>query len=151
MATVKDAERRLAVVTSWAVSGGFGLACILTGFRDAQEVPGLIGFAVVIAGLVAHVIINRVFGTGFTNGEIVLGFIIFGVALLVFMAAWIADPAFGEARVVIGLAGFAAIIACFIAYIVTKHGLKGSFSMFHLMRDRQPAAGTRIGRRERDV
>ncbi len=136
MATIRDTERRLAVVTSWAVFGTFGLACILTGFSAAQVVPGLIGFAVVIAGLVAHVIINRVFGTGFTNGEIVLGFITFGVALLAFMAAWVSDPAFGEARVIIGLAGFAAIIACFIAYIVTKHGLRGSFSMFHLVRNR---------------
>ena len=55
------------------------------------------------------------------------------LALLGFIADCIFDPQFGTADMVIGLAGFGGIIAAFIVYLVTRYGLKGSFSMFHEM------------------
>lgn len=131
MATVRATERRLAVVTSWSMFGSFALALILSGFSAGSLVWGLAGFAVVLSGLVAHVLINSVYRTDFTAGEIVLGFIVFGIAVLSFLIAWLFDPAFGRANVIIGLAGFAAIVAAFLAYVVIRFGLRGAFSMFH--------------------
>ena len=136
MATVRETERTLAVVTSWGLFGSFGLGFILSGVASEQITIGLLGFATLVIGFIAHVIINRFFGTGFRNGEVVVGFLVFGVSLLGFMGGWIFDPNFDNASTVIGLAGFGAIIACFVVYLVAKFGLKGSFSMFHRMRSR---------------
>jgi hypothetical protein len=134
MLTIRQTERRLAVVANWALFGSFGLGLIQSGAASGRGAIGLLGFALIIVGFIAQVIINRIYGGGFTAGEIALGFSAFGIAVIGFVAAWIFDPRFGAADVVTGLSGFAAIIACFIAYLVTRYGLRGSFSMFHQMR-----------------
>lgn len=134
MATFRDTERRLAVVTNWSLCAPFGLAFIVSAFDGNGVVMGVIGFAILVAGFVAHVIINQLYGTGFTTGEIVVGFIAFDVALLSFMGAWISSPHLGGARVITALAGFGALVLCFVAYLVTRYGLKGAFSMFHDVR-----------------
>jgi len=136
MATVKATERSLAIVTNWGVFGSFALGFAMSGFVGGQVAAGLVGFALVVAGFAAHVIINQLFGTGFSRGEIVVGFMAFGVALLSFIAAWLFDPHFGAAGVTVGLVGFGAIIVSFMVYLVTKYGLKGSFSMFHVLQHR---------------
>jgi hypothetical protein len=136
MATVRVIERRLAVTTVWGLFGSFALCSVLSGFSEGNLVWGLVGFAVLVAGLVAHVIINWRYRTGFSSGETVLGFLVFGIALLVFLWTWIFDRNFGETNGLIGLAGFGAIIACFVAYVVIKFGLRGAFSMFHQLRRR---------------
>lgn len=135
MATFRDTERRLAVVTCWSLCAPFALAFVISGFAGSV-VMGAIGFAILVVGFVAHVIINQLYGTGFTTGEIVVGFIAFDVALLSFMGAWIATPELGGARVITGLAGFGAIVLCFVVYLVTRYGMKGAFSMFHQARHR---------------
>ncbi len=135
MATVRETERRLAVITNWGFVGSLGLCLIMSGFNDSQLAFGLVGFAVLIAGFVSHLIIGNLFGVIFDRSEVIVGFILFGIGLLAFMASWMFDPRFDSADVTMGLAGFAAIIACFIVYIVMRFGLKGSFSMFHQLRN----------------
>lgn len=136
MATVRETEKRLAVVTSWGLFGSFGLSFVLSGFADGQIAIGLLGFAIFVLGFIAHVIINQLYGTGFSRGEIVVGFLIFGISLLTFVGGWILNPDVDNGAVLVGLAGFGAIITCFVVYLVSKFGLKGSFSMFHDMRSR---------------
>jgi hypothetical protein len=133
MITIRQTERRLAVIANWGLFGAFGLGLIQSGIGSGAIVIGLLGFALLLVGFVSQVIINHFYGGGFTAGEIALGFIAFGIAVLGFVATWIFDPAFGTTDIVIGLSGFAAIIIAFIVYLVTKYGLKGSFSMFHQM------------------
>lgn len=135
MATVRETERRLAVITSWGLAGSFGLCCIMSGFNQSELALGLLGFALLIAGFVAHLIIGNIFGAIFDTGEIIVGFILFGVGLIAFATTWIYDSRFDSVDVAMGLAGFAAIIACFFVYLVTRFGLKGSFSMFHQLRN----------------
>ena len=131
MLTIRQTERRLAVVANWALFGAFGLGLIQTGTSGGRIVLGLIGFALIVAGFVSQVIVNRLYGGGFTTGEVTLGMSAFGIAAVGFVASWIFDPRFGPPQMVIGLSGFAAIIGAFIVYLVTRYGLKGSFSMFH--------------------
>jgi hypothetical protein len=133
MITIRQTERRLAVIANWGLFGAFGLGLIQSGIGSGAVVVGLVGFALILVGFVSQVIINRFYGGSFTAGEVALGFIAFGIAVLGFVASWIFDPTFGTTDIVIGLSGFAAIIIAFIAYLVTKYGLKGSFSMFHQM------------------
>lgn len=135
MVAIEETEKRLAVVTNWAFFGSFGSSFILSGFDGGVLAMGLIGFAVLVLGFIAHVIINRIFDAGFSKGEVAFGLIVFGISVLSFIGSWIFDPHFGGVNIVIGLAGFSAIVACLIIYIVIKFGLKGSFSMIHRLRN----------------
>jgi len=132
MATVREIEKRLAVVTNWALLAPFGLCLILSGFGSERWIVSLGGFAAFVLGFISHVIINRLYRTNFSTGEIIVGFVAFGVSLLCFILSALLTPRFGEANVVAGIAGFGAIIACFVVYLITKFGLKGSFSRFHI-------------------
>ena len=66
----------------------------MSGFNDSQLAFGLVGFALLIAGFVSHLIIGNLFGVMFDRGEVIVGFILFGIGLLAFMASWIFDPRF---------------------------------------------------------
>jgi hypothetical protein len=128
-------ERRLAVVTSWASFGTFGLCFALSGFAATNLAAGVLGFALLVLGFVAHTIINYVFDADFTRGEAALGFVIFVLAVLVFVGSWIVAPNFGGTQAAIGLLGFAAITASFVIYMITRHGIREAFRMFDRIRD----------------
>ena len=87
-----------------------------------------------IIGFVSHVIINHIFHTGFSEGEVALGFIVYAVSLLIFVVSWIAVPDFGSINIVIGMSGFAALAACFIFYMVVTHGVRGSITLLDVIR-----------------
>ena len=127
-------EHLLAVLTLWGVAGAFGLGLILSGFHDASIELGLLGFGCIIAGFVAHVLVNHEYRTRFSQRQIVAGLSLFCVAVLSFVASWLADPGFGTAGIAIGLGGFAALVLMFLVYIVSMHGVRGAFSMFHRRR-----------------
>lgn len=136
MTDEKATEHLLAVVTLWGGFGAFSFALVLSGFHDSDVVMGLLGFAAVIAGFVGHVIVNSVYGRAFSQLQVAFGMGTFCVAVLCFMAAWLATPGFGVAGIAIGLGGFAAMVAAFLIYLVSKHGMRGAFSMFHRKRRR---------------
>lgn len=130
-----DAEHRLAVLTSWALFGSFSLAFIASGFRADRFLIACAGYALVVAGFVSHIIINRVYRAEFRLGEIATAVTLFGVAILSFMASWLFEPGFSETDVLVGIVGLVVVIACFFAYLATRHGVSGAFSMFHTHRE----------------
>jgi len=127
-------ESRIAVLTDWGFLGAFGVGFVLSGFSSDSYLFGLLGFALLAAAFVAHLIINRIYAIEFAEGEIAAAFAIFGLALLGFVASWLFTPNFDRTQVELSLTGAAlAVVGCF-AYVVTRHGMKGSFSMFHIKR-----------------
>src|SRR5476649_1532253 len=118
MISSASSEHRLAVMTNWAFFASFGFCFVLSGFSQSEPICGLAGFAAFVAGFIAHVIINRIFGVGFTNPQIALGMTIFIVCVFCFIASSLLDASFGEIDVLVGLAGFSAIIGCFIVYVM---------------------------------
>jgi hypothetical protein len=130
----EDAEHRLAVLTGWMFFGGLAVAMIASGF-SADSVPAAAaGYALMAAGFVAHLVVNWVYRAGFRNGEIAAAFGLFGTAVAVFMASWLFNPEFSRADVASGLLGLATVVLGFLAYLTTRYGLRGSFSMFHIQR-----------------
>lgn len=127
-------ERKLLVMTSWALFGAFGLAFALSGFNSANVGLGLLGFGLIVAGFAAHVIINHWFGTRFSEGEVALGLVVFTVALLSFVFSWVALPDFPATNIAIGLIGFGAIVAAFVFYMAAVHGVRGSIALIDAAR-----------------
>jgi len=134
MNSVERVESRVAVYTSWALFGSFGFCFTVTGFSDSNLLFGLTGFAMFLIGFCAHLIIQRIFGTDFSKGEVALGLAIFGISVLAFVGSWLFDPSFNRMDSLIGLAGFGSIVIGFIVYLVTKFGLKESYSMIRRTR-----------------
>jgi DMSO/TMAO reductase YedYZ heme-binding membrane subunit len=134
MAGEASVESRIAVLTNWGFLGALGVGFVLSGFRSDSYLLGLLGFALLAAAFVAHLIINRIYAIEFAEGEIAAAFAIFGLALLGFVASWLFTPSFDRTQVELGLTGSALAVAGCFAYVVTRHGLKGSFSMFHIKR-----------------
>jgi hypothetical protein len=137
MSASDSSEHRLAVMTNWAFFASFGFCFVLSGFSGNQPIAGLAGFAIFVAGFVAHVIINRIFGVGFSNAQIALGLTIFTVSVLSFIASSLFDPAFSEADVLVGLAGFGAIMSCFIVYVMINYGIRESYAMMHRLHSQE--------------
>lgn len=133
-ATEQDTEQKLAVHTSWGLFGAFGIGFVLSGFEADLYALAVLGFATLIVGFIAHLIINRIYGADFRQGEIATAFALFGVSALTFIADWLLDSSFSEADLVSGFTGFAVIILAAFAYVATRHGLKDAFSMFHVKR-----------------
>lgn len=133
---IQPLEKRLAVVTNWGFFASFGMGFVLSGFSGAQWWLGLLGYTLLVAGFIGHVIINRAFDTGFSGGEIALGLVLFGVSALSFIGSWLFDPRFGSVNLGLGLAGFAAMTACLLGYLVITYGLRGAYSMIHALRGR---------------
>jgi len=129
MGPLAPLEHRLAIMTNWAFLAGFGICFVLSGFSQANPATGLGGFALFVAGFIAHVIINRIFGVDFSSPQVALGLITFVVGVLCFLASCIFDPSFGETDVYVGLIGFSAIMACFIVYVMINYGVRGSYAM----------------------
>ena len=126
-----DLDSRFAVLTSWGLWGSFGLGFVLTGFRSGLLGFGLAGFALLAAGFVSHVIVNRVYGRTFTDGEIASALGLFGLAVLGFVISWLLDPGLDRTSVTLALTGCTVGVAGFFAYVATRYGLRGAFSMFH--------------------
>jgi hypothetical protein len=125
-------ENRLAVLTNWSFWGSFGACFVLSGFAESRYLIGVAGFALIGVAFVSHLIINRVFGTSFRNGEITTAVSAFGVALPAFILAWIVAPDMDRPRVWLGLTGAALGVGGAFTYLAARFGLINSFSMFHI-------------------
>ena len=140
--TPPHVERGILIFAIWAVFGFLGLGLFLEGM--ARDVWGLaaVGVGVVVVAFVGHIIVNGIFDTGFTQGETALGIGTYGLFGLIFVAG-----ALQGGRTMVdfyaGLTFFGTLAAGFLAYLFTRHGLRGAFSRFHVQRDGQPGKGAR--------
>lgn len=132
-------EHRLAIMTAWSLLGSFGFCFVLSGFSGNDPVMGLLGFAAFVAAFVAHLILNRIFATGFSPAQVALGLSAFTVAVLCFILSSVFDPAFGETDRLVGFAGFGALTLCFVLYLMINYGVRGSYAMLHRLHRREHA------------
>ncbi len=131
MTAIAPFEHRLAIMTNWAFVLAFGVCVVLSGFSVSDPVMAIAGFAVIVAGFIVHVIINRIFSTGFTNPQVALGLVAFVAAVLCFVLVSLFDPAFDQADILAGFGGFGALIVCFVVYVMINYGVRGSYAMIH--------------------
>jgi hypothetical protein len=131
MSSYPNVERGILVFSIWGVFGVLGLGFLLEGFTRSAYFIALLGIGLIVVGFVAHIIVNAVFDQGFTNGETALGIGTLGVLALVFVLAW-AEGGMPEENFYAGLTFFGVIVSGFIAYLVTRYGLRGAFSRFHV-------------------
>ncbi|MCY0148610.1 hypothetical protein OEG84_13060 [Hoeflea sp. G2-23] len=131
MSAKPNTERDLLVFSIWAVLGFGGLAFLLEGFKRNSYLITLLGTAFIVAGFVAHIIVNGLYQQGFRSGETALGIGLFGVLTFTFIAG-VFSGGMSMVDYYSGLTLFAVLVVGFIAYLSTRHGLRGAFSRFHV-------------------
>ncbi len=133
-------EKRLAVVTNWSLFASFGMCFILSGFGRPSWGLGLLGYGLLVVGFIGHLIINHVFEVGFSAGEVALGLVLFGISALTFVASTVFSAHFGPVNLGLGLAGFGALTACLVFYLVIRYGMRGTWVLIHTLRHRRKEA-----------
>jgi hypothetical protein len=134
-----NVDRGILVFCIWSVLGFLGLAIVLEGFRLDSWALSAGGVATVLFAFGAHMIVNAVFATGFSRGETALGIGAYGLLGLIFVLG-AASGSMSQPDYYAGLTFFGALAAGFIAYLSTRHGLRGAFSRFHVKAGTQQGA-----------
>ena len=124
-------DRGILVFAIWAVLGFLGLGVVLEGFKLDVWAISAGGIATVMVAFIAHIIVNAIFDTGFTRGETALGIGAYGLLGLIFILG-MASGTISKTDYYSGLTFFGALAAGFLAYLATRHGLRGAFSRFHV-------------------
>lgn len=132
-------ERSILIFAIWAVLGFLGLGIFLEGMKSDSWLLSAAGVVAIVSAFVAHVIVNSIFDTGFSPGEAALGIGAYGLLGLVFVAA-AAGGFLTMTNYYSGLTLFGVLATGFLAYLLTRHGLRGAFSRFHIkpMTEREP-------------
>lgn len=126
-----NVDRMLLVFSIWCLFGFGGIAFVLEGFARDSFLLATLGTAAIVGGFVGHVILNAVFGTGFTQGETALGIGVFGVIVAGFAIGWVSGG-FSDNDVWSGLTLIAVLALGLPAYLSTRYGVRGAFSQFHM-------------------
>lgn len=124
-------ERSILIFAIWAALGFFGLAVFLEGMKQDSWLTSLAGVGLIVAAFVAHIIVNGIFDTGFSQGEATLGIGAYGVLGLVFVVS-AASGSMTMQDFHSNLTLFGVLALGFLTYLFTRHGLRGAFSRFHI-------------------
>lgn len=96
------------------------------------------GFAAVLAGFVAHILVNTVYGTWFTAGELALGLVAYAAGLVAFVLAVLMVPGFAERNFAPLSIGFLVVFVAVVFFMVTQYGVRPVFTAFDVIRDFRP-------------
>lgn len=150
-------DRHALVMTIWTPFGFVaaallhkGLSAGLTGGLADEGGTGsgwwiAAGFGAILCAFVGHVIANAVTGTRFSQGEVALGGVVYGVGVIALLFAVLYLPAAAVATIVLpaGL-GLATLLAAVIVYMVIHFGARPAFARFDVIRDNNLRAASRL-------
>ncbi|PPJ48428.1 hypothetical protein C0075_23490 [Rhizobium sp. KAs_5_22] len=124
-------ERSILIFAIWAVLGFLGLGVFLEGIKTDIWLVSASGVSIIVVAFVAHIIVNGVFNAGFSAGETSLGLGAYGLLGLVFVLS-ATGSTMTATDYYSGLTLFGVLALGFLAYLFTRHGLRGAFSRFHV-------------------
>lgn len=134
-------DRHALVMALWLGFAFLSVTLLKLGIEHASWWALGLGFASVLAGFIAHVLINVAFGTRFTQKEVALGLSVFAISLLWFGLAVIFYPQH-RANLFVPIAiGFVTVTASVIFTMITWLGLRGAFESFDIIRRFAPEEG----------
>ncbi|MBW3098957.1 hypothetical protein [Pseudohoeflea coraliihabitans] len=146
-------DRHALVMAIWTPSAFVAAILAHTGIASeaAPEVARAwiaAAFAAVILAFVGHVIVNTVLKTGFTAGETALGLVAFATALLTLLLTVLtgSDDLVQRIFLPVGV-GLMALVVAVIAYLVIRHGPRGAFEKFDVIRDNNLRPASRLPHR----
>ena len=131
-------DRHALVMSIWLALGFIAIALFSYGFGAGGTPFIAAAFAVILIGFIGHVIVNAVYATTFTPGELALGLVLYAAALVAFGLATLLAPGFGARGFVPTSLGLVAVSAAVIVYMVIHFGVRRSFNAFDVVRQFRP-------------
>src|SRR5215204_3205722 len=128
-------DRHALVMAFWIPTGFLTLAMLHYGFRAGDPLWVLAGFAPVLVGFAAHVIVNAVLGTSFTEREVGLALVLLLVAMISLGCAVLVLDGFVETFFLPVIGGTVGLVTAVIAYLVISLGPRRAFERFDIIRD----------------
>ncbi len=139
-------DRHALVMTLWLSAGLVAALLFHRGFAGAGPWWVAGGFAAVLAGFAGHVVVNAALGTGFTPRETGVGMVLYLAALNGFAAAVLLFEGFYDTHFLTVAAGMCSLAAAAVFTMVTRHGARGAFEKFDIVRDNNPRSSSRLDR-----
>ena len=127
-------DRHALVVTIWGTMALIAATLFHYGLGNGGFIFILATFAMVIAAFIGHVIVSVALRADFTARELALGLVLYAAALIAFGAAVIVSPAFAARAFLPGSAGFLAVFAAFVFYVIVHSGVGRAFGAFDAIR-----------------
>jgi hypothetical protein len=140
-------DRHALVMAIWLPAGFVAMALLHYGFNSGGPLWVLSGFVPILAGFVAHVIVNAVLGTGFTEREVGLALTLAAAAMLsIVVAVFLADE-FAEKYFLPVMGCTTGLVAIIVAYLLIRHGPRRALEAFDIIRDNNPRRASRLPHR----
>ena len=131
---LKSLDRHALVMALWLGFAFVAVILLKLGIEHVNLWALSFGFAAVLIGFIAHVLINIVFKTLFTPKEVALGLFIFAICLLWFGLAVIFYPQHRLSLFLPIALGFVALTTAVIFTMITWLGVRGAFESFDIIR-----------------
>lgn len=137
--TPDDALDRHALVSAvWLPSGFVALGLFHFGFAGGGPWWVLAGFAALLAGYAAHVVLNAALSSRFSRYEVALALVVYAAAGLALVLAVLFEPGFAAAFFLPVASGMAGLAAAAVFYMVTTSGARAAFGQFDIIRNNNP-------------
>lgn len=131
---LKSLDRHALVTALWLGFAFLAVTLLKLGIEHANLWALSLGFASVLVGFIAHVLVNIVFRTLFTPREVALGLFVFAICLLWFGLAVIFYPQHRISLFLPIALGFLALTTAVIFTMITWLGVRGAFDSFDIIR-----------------
>jgi hypothetical protein len=127
-------DRHALATSIWLSCGFVAIACFHYGF-GAGGVPFVAcGFIVILAGFLAHIIVNAVYDAYFTSRELALGLVAYAAALVGFGGALLISDDFAQRQFLPVSLGLITVPAVVLFYMIVHFGVRRTFESFDVIR-----------------
>ena len=127
-------DRHALALTMWLPAGAIATTLYHFGVGQGGWPFIIAAFAVIAAAFAGHVVVNVVSRSGFTVRERALALVLYGVALIAFGFATLLSPDFAKRAFLATSAGFVALAAAFVLYMLIRSGVRPAFETFDVIR-----------------
>jgi hypothetical protein len=131
---LKALDRHALVMALWLGFAFVAVTLLKLGIEHVNLWALSLGFASVLIGFIAHVLVNIVFKTLFTPKEVALGLSVFAICLLWFGLAVFFYPQYRMNLFLPIALGFVVLTSAVIFTMITWLGVRGAFESFDVIR-----------------
>ena len=142
-------DRHALVLAVWLPAGFVALGLFHYGFGAGGAWWVAAGFAALLAGFVAHVIVNTVLGSSFSARETGLAMVLYATGMVALVLAVLIVDGFAQKFFLPVAGGMIGLLLAAVFYLLTRFGTRAAFDKFDSIRDNNPRRASRLTREAR--
>ena len=140
-------DRHALVLAVWLPAGFVALGLFHYGFGVGGAWWVAAGFAALLAGFVAHVIVNTVLGSSFSARETGLAMVLYATGMVALVLAALIVDGFAKKFFLPVAGGMIGLLLAAVFYLLSRFGTRAAFDKFDSIRDNNPRRASRLTQR----